>query len=89
MLKNWTPDWELEPRSLLVMWKAREVHAFVMAISMEPSQALGMPSKMYKTWCIWGGSCLVWGMPIRPGVSYIYCHDLPKRVSEGARDCRN
>jgi hypothetical protein len=33
MLKNWSPDWEFAPRSLVVMSKAREVHAFFCAMA--------------------------------------------------------
>src|SRR5258705_2379267 len=47
MPKNWLPGCELSPRSLVVMSKAREVQAFLMEMSMEPSQALSM-----RTWAM-------------------------------------
>src|SRR5438270_1496409 len=47
MPKNWLPDWEWVARSLVAMSKAREVQAFLMEMSMEPSQALSM-----RTWAM-------------------------------------
>ena len=45
MPKNWPPDWQWVARSLVAMSKAREVKAFLIEMSMLPSQALSM-----RTW---------------------------------------